>query len=399
MSEQEKLSLKDVDFLTKNNDVEAKVKVIEKITGQYRDAKFSKEEVDLTEEIFRLLLKYAEIGVRKSIAENLMYVSKVPRDVLLTLARDVEDVANPILEFSDLLTDDDLIDIIKSTNATSSQVAIARRNSVSELLSDALVSSNKGEVVENLLRNSGAEISASTFIKVADSYADKEEVVDALITRGSIPANLVREITKKVSSVIRMKLEKRYNVSFEEINGLFKESGEIAAFRFGNMKIFGTELIELVSMLEMNKQLEAALDPLHGKLTFILNEVEPIGEFIPISAIALGNKTIFEICMSRITGVKYSNISKLISDLDAGLKALYERAGLPEPLFDAVRFCIWVIDKMEDEAAKFGTKRAKDDLHGYIKRIITLSKGKNIRNLSSFVSIVRKHIDRSQGEW
>ncbi len=165
------------------------------------------------------------------------------------------------------------------------------------------------------------------------------------------------------------------------------------------MKLFGNDLIDLINMLELNGQLEQALDPLHGKLTFILNDLEPIGQFVPISAVAMGNKTMFQICMSRITGVKYSNIAKLAVDLDTGLKALYEKAALPAPLFDAIRFSIFVINKMDDEHSKFGTVRARDSLHEYIKQLITESKGKKIRNLSNFISIVRKHIERDQGEW
>lgn len=394
----EKLSQKDVELLTKSKDVKSKIEVISKISNQYRDKEFGGKEQGLAEEIFRLLLRYAEIGVRKSIAENLMNTDFVPRDILLALAKDIDDVSTPILEFSELLTDDDLIDIV-SNSSTDKQLAVSRRNTLSESVSTALVNTEKGEVVESLLGNNTAKISEQSLVKVIDSFSNKEEVIEALVTRGSIPPELVMQLTKKVSTVIQSKLEKKYNCSFEKIGSLFAEGGEIAAFRFGNMKLFGDDLIDLINMLEMNGQLEQALDPIHGKLTFILNDLEPIGQFVPISTIALGNKTMFQICMSRITGVKYSNISKLVTDLDVGLKALYDRASLPEPLFDAVRFAIYVINKMDEEAVKFGTAKAREDLHEYIKQIITQSKGKKIRNLSSFISIVRKHIERSQGEW
>ena len=399
MTEEERLSKRDVELLTKGEDVESKIKIVEKLSSYYSKKEFSDNELKLAEEIFRLLTTYAEIGVRKSLAENLMTADFVPRDILLSLAKDIEDVSSPILEFSELLNEDDLIDIIHTTENTDSQVAIARRETLSEAVSGALVDTSKGDVVETLLENSGAKISEASFEKVIEDFSDKEGVIEALVTRGSIPPSIVREVTNKVSNVIQKKLETKYKCSFTEIHSLFQESGEIAAFRFGNMKIFGDELIELINILEQNDQLEKALDPLHGKLTFLLNEIEPIGEFIPISAIAMGNKTIFEICMSRITGVKYSNIKKLVSDLDSGLKALYEKAKLPDSLFDAARFAIWVINKMDEEAAKFSSPRASEDLHEYVRNIISLSKGKKIRNLSSFISIIRKHIDRQHGEW
>ena len=397
MSE-EKLSHKDVELLTKSGDVESKISVINKISGHYRDENFSEKEKSLAEEVFRLLMRYAEVGVRKSISENLMNADSIPRDILLTLAKDIDDVSRPILEFSEFLTDDDLISIIKTTS-TEHQIAISNREGISENVSGALVETAKEEVVENLLTNNTAKIEEKDLSRIVENFASQEEVIEALITRGSIPSKVVFEVTNKVSNIIRDKLEKKYNTSFENINTLFKESSQIAAFRFGNMKIFGDELIELINMLDFNNQLESALDPLHGKLTFILNDFEPIGQFVPVSAIALGNKTIFEICMSRITGVKFNNIRKLISDLDSGLKALYERAKLPESLFDAVRFALWVINSMDEDAEKFGGPRAREDLHEYIKKLITLSKGKKIRNLSAFISIIKKHLDREQGEW
>jgi len=107
----------------------------------------------------------------------------------------------------------------------------------------------------------------------------------------------------------------------------------------------------------------------------------------------------FEICLSRIANIKYSNIKKLVSDSDHGLKALYEKANLPKALFEAIRFSLYVIKKMDDEAERFSSPKAADDLHEYIKQLITLSKGKKIRNLSSFISIIKKHVDRTQGEW
>ncbi|HCR86040.1 MAG TPA: hypothetical protein DIV86_05115 [Alphaproteobacteria bacterium] len=397
MSE-EKLSHKDVELLTNKGDLDSKVKVIGKISGHYRGNQFSDKEKKLAEEIFRLLMKYAEVGVRKSISENLMNADSIPRDIILSLAKDIDDVSRPILEFSEFLTDDDLLDIIKSSG-TEAHVAISKREGLSETISGTLIETNQGEVAESLLSNSTAQIRESDLSKIVENFASQEEVIEALITRGSIPSKVVFEVTNKVSNVIKSKLEKKYNTSFEKINNLFTESSQIAAFRFGNMKIFGNDLIELINMLDLNNQLEQALDPLHGKLTFILNDFEPIGQFVPVSAVALGNKTIFEICMSRMTGVRFNNIRKLISDLDSGLKALYDRAKLPESLFDAVRFAIWVINSMDDEANKLGGPRAREDLHEFIKKLIALSKGRKIKNLSAFISIIKKHLDRQQGEW
>lgn len=396
---EQKLTRADVELLTNSSDEKSKEQLVRKVAGNYSSSNFSESETKLAEEIFRLLVKYSEIGVRKAIADNLMTAENLPKDILMTLARDVDDVSRPILEFSDLLTSEDLISLIKTTDSDDKQLAISRRDSLPDDVSSALVETKKDNVIASLLSNETASIKESDYQKILDLHSNKEEVIESLITRGSIPSSVVLSITNKVSDAIKAKLEKKYETSFSSINGLFKESGEIAAFRFGNMKIFGDDLLDLVSMLESNQQLEKALDPLHGKLTFVLNDFEPIGKFVPISAVAIGHKTMFEVCVSRISGIKYNNVEKLVNDLDHGLKALYERVNLPDALFEAVRFSLWVIKKMDEEAEKFGSKKAQDDLHEYIRRLITLSRGKKIKNLSSFISIIKKHIQSQGGDW
>ena len=58
------------------------------------------------------MIKDAEVRVREALAQNLKENPDLPHDVALSLAQDVDQVALPILQFSDVLTDDDLIEII-----------------------------------------------------------------------------------------------------------------------------------------------------------------------------------------------------------------------------------------------------------------------------------------------
>ncbi len=54
----------------------------------------------MAEQIFRIMVKDAEVRVREALAINLKENPNVPHDVAVTLAKDVDQVALPVLRFS-----------------------------------------------------------------------------------------------------------------------------------------------------------------------------------------------------------------------------------------------------------------------------------------------------------
>ena len=393
MVDKEKLSQDDIKALMEHPDTDTKIDVIKKLSKQYTTEDFTDAQVKLAEQIFRLLLRQAEIEVRRALSENIMYSRMIPHDVVLSLAKDVEEVALPVLEFSEVLTDDDLIEIIKSTEKIASKIAIAKREHVSKNVSTALIDVKDEDVVDTLLQNEGAEIADKSFKTVVDTFPHSERIVESMITHGSIPSTIITQMTEKVSGVIQKKLEKKYKGSFNEISTFFQESSEVASLKFMGMRSIDNELMDLVDDLEREKKLEQALHPVHGMLTQLLDGMEQLGKLTPISALAMGHLTLFEISLSRLTGVPHHNVHKLAQDSEGGLTALYEKAQLPPKLFDAIKFVVEVIREMNKEAEETGMPKAREDLNVMIKNIINQSKGKKIKNLAHFISIVRHHIE------
>ena len=63
------------------------------------------------------MAKDVELAVRRSLSESLRSARHLPHDVALRLASDVEAVALPILANSPVLTDADLIDLVRHGSA------------------------------------------------------------------------------------------------------------------------------------------------------------------------------------------------------------------------------------------------------------------------------------------
>ena len=71
------------------------------------------QEKRLAEEIFGIMCRDAEERVRGALSANLKDCSYLPHDVARTLADDVEAVSLPILRFSAVLTDEDIVEKLK----------------------------------------------------------------------------------------------------------------------------------------------------------------------------------------------------------------------------------------------------------------------------------------------
>ncbi len=399
LSEKDKLSHEDIKALMDNPSADMKIQVIEKLSHQYNEKELTSSQVQLAEQIFRLLMKQAEIEVRKALSENLMTSDVIPADVVNTLARDVEEVSLPILEFSEVLSDDDLVDIIQSTKTHQAQLAIASRSNVSQEVSGALVETHDAEVVETLLHNDQADISDTDLEQVVDEFAESKQVVESVITRNVLPPRIVEHLTKTVSTAIQKDLETKYKKSFSDIRELFQESGEVAALTFMGMDKADKDLLLMIDDLERHGQLLMALQPGSGVLSQMLDKSEKEGCATPLAALAVGHLRLFEITMARFTGVPFSNVRKLVADDEAGLKALYERASLPPKLYEAVQVVVRVIKFMEKEARRESGARACDDLPHFIKLLMQAANEKRFHGLSYFITAIRKNMKSAQEDW
>lgn len=148
-------------FLAEDADPDVRAELARKVGRLLPDLLNSERErvCALTLETLRRIANDQLVRVRAILAAEIKSLDCVPKDVVLTLARDVEEtVSVPVLEYSPLLSDTDLLEIIASARAQSALAAIARRRGVSEKLSEIVVASLDVQAVAALLANPNAGI-------------------------------------------------------------------------------------------------------------------------------------------------------------------------------------------------------------------------------------------------
>ena len=147
--------------------------------------------------------------VRAILAEELKLRADAPRDVVLKLANDLAAiVAAPILEYSPLLSDADLVEIIAKGQLQDRLSAIARRQNVS----DAIVATLDVPGVATLLANPSAQIREETLDAIVDSAAGIPNWHKPLVFRHELSLRAVRRIASFVASSLIDQLAQRHDL-------------------------------------------------------------------------------------------------------------------------------------------------------------------------------------------
>jgi uncharacterized protein (DUF2336 family) len=192
--------------------VELAIKIARLLPGL--DEEQSAHMVALTIETLEYLASDSATRVRAVLAEEIKHLTNVPRDVVLALARDLAHiVAAPVLEYSPLLSDADLIEIVACGQVREVLVAVARRRPLSEKVSDSLVQSLDVPAVAALLVNPDAKIRKDTLERVVLEAEEIESWHLPLALRADLSARAIRRIAGFVGAAIIERLAARHDLA------------------------------------------------------------------------------------------------------------------------------------------------------------------------------------------
>jgi uncharacterized protein (DUF2336 family) len=168
----------------------------------------------LTVETLECLARDVAVRVRAILAEEIKALDCIPRDIALTLAHDLNaTVSAPILQYSPLLSDADLIEIIAAGQVQEALTAIAKRRPVSEAVGDRLVQSLDVPAVAALLVNPDARIRKETMDRIIEQAEEIESWHMPLVLRADLSARAIRRIASLVGAALLERLAARGDLS------------------------------------------------------------------------------------------------------------------------------------------------------------------------------------------
>lgn len=318
-----------------------------KVAQRFNTIELAPAELALAEQIFRIMARDAEVRVREALSANLRANPRLPHDVAVSLARDVDSVALPILSASDVLTADDLLEIISSQGSPSRLDAIAGRREVDARVSDAIVQNGSETVVAKLLANPGAAIAEPTLHKVVDKYGHSEVVQEPLVHRDTLPITIAERLVTRVAEHLRTHILANHKVSADIALELVLQSRERATVGLA-MGVSEESLKALVAQLQDNNRLSASL---------------------VLRAICMGNLRFFEHAVAALADLPIDNARRLIHDPGyRGLQSVWTKARLSEGCYPAVQAAMSVIAQTELDGRDLDPERYSRRI---IERILT----------------------------
>ncbi|HYA30474.1 MAG TPA: DUF2336 domain-containing protein [Acidobacteriota bacterium] len=167
---------------------------------------YTADQLELYDGILQVLIAAVEVSARAELAQRLAPIDGVPANTIRTLALDdAIEVAEPVLAQSNALGDDVLTHCI-TIKGQEHLLAIATRITLSETVTDQLVTRGSIKVLRTLASNPGAAISDLGFGILVKKSADDDWLSERVARRVDIPEYHLRDLISKASEIVRQRL-------------------------------------------------------------------------------------------------------------------------------------------------------------------------------------------------
>lgn len=282
------------------------------------------------QKILRVMAEDAAELVRRAMAVTLKSSDLIPRDVARRLAADVDSIALPIIGSSPVFSDEDLIEIVRAGSAVR-QTAVAARPRVSRDVAEVVAEVGCETAVRTLAANDNADVSEAALDRAVDRFGQSGEMVAAIAYRQVLPLHVTERLIELASEAVREHLVSRHAVAPETAIRLSQFARERAT-------------VDLID--------EAAASPDISRFVAQLNARKALTASLLLRGLARGRMDLVEHGLAELAGTPHQRAWLMVHDAGPlGLKALYDRAGLPPRLFGAFRAGVDTWRQLQAEGA------------------------------------------------
>jgi uncharacterized protein (DUF2336 family) len=284
-------------ILSKDKEVQVRLALSEKLAELLPDLNPEQNEkvTEMAYEILETLAVDQDKQVRIALANSVKSLGTVPKSIAMTLAEDPDDaVALPILEFSSLLDDHDLMGLIVGGLRHARLGALACRAELSASVANAVVETGDKVAIPHLIKNETAEISDEAFDKLIKEASNSPKWLDILAVREEIPDSTLLKIARMASGSLLKKLKARSGLDLSVAQEIDKAIDEESTSNPDHQ-------------VEEKKEetLEDRIEKMHsgGKLT----------EKVVMKAVSDRDLEFVSLAMAKIAGVPAPEVRKVFS--------------------------------------------------------------------------------------
>lgn len=331
----------------------------------YLHSDLSNDDLAAAEGAMIMLLDDPSPLVRSAMAQVFASAQKAPRVVVQALAADQYDVAQPLLEFSPLLSDDDLIELI-ATGKPDVQATIAARPLLSRALAAAIAEVGTAEACLTLLENSDACLALFSVDRIVERFGHLAPIRENLLDRDDIPMRMRQSLLSKLSKQLAGFVAARQWLGADHAEDAAREACEKATVALAADTPY-EEIGTLVAHLRESGQLTAGMI---------------------LRALLSGNVVLFEEALAELAGMPIDRVTSYIHDKNvSGFRALYRKAELPDMAYPAFREALAALRDGVLVGEQGGAARLK---RGMVERVLDACAAMRDETMASLVALLRR---------
>lgn len=208
MSAQNSL-IRELEDALSEGSVERRERTLRRVTDLFvfGSSHFSGDHIAVFDGVFSHLVADIEQSARAALAERLATLPNAPPKLMRKLASDdAIEVAAPVLAQSDQLDNVSLVESAK-TKSQPHLLAISKRKSLVETVTDVLVERGDRDVALSVAQNSGAKVSETGYLRLVKRSERDDELARSVGSRPEIPRHHFLKLLSTASKAVRMALE------------------------------------------------------------------------------------------------------------------------------------------------------------------------------------------------
>src|ERR1700744_1604117 len=284
--------------------------------------------------------------VRQAMAEIFARSAQAPAAIVQALSLDQPSVALPVLEYSPLLIDADLVDIVATGNGET-QCAIARRVNLPASVSAAIAEVGSASAALELIENAYAELPPFSWDRIVERHGHLAAIRESMLVLEDLPAATRAALVSKLSDTLAQFVVARNWLSPDRAGRITSEARDRSTLNIAAHSR-GEDMRGLIAHLRATSQLTAGLI---------------------LRALLSGNLELFEAALAELSGLPRAKVSSLLLDrCEASLVALLQRAGMPPSTFAAFRAALDVVHEIGFADTLDGAARLRRRM---VERVLT----------------------------
>lgn len=202
-----------LDSLSKDEQPAARAELTAAVT-ELLEMDLSPREGELVADVLISLMRQAERDMRQVLAERLAIMDDVPLRLVLQMANDDIEVAGSVLSKNTVLSDLDLIYIIKGKGADHWK-HIAKRPEMSDQIINILVDTGEKATVQNLVENQKITLTEYAIDVAADMACKDQVLAKPLLQREEVSEDIAKRIYQHVGQALKTHIIESYALEMD----------------------------------------------------------------------------------------------------------------------------------------------------------------------------------------